>query len=63
MDRDLLGPLTDGGIRFRGIIVSPDGTRAHATERRGKVDDGARLAADAGAELRQRGGTAFFDGS
>ena len=30
--------LVDGAIRFRGIIVSPDGVRAHATERRGNVD-------------------------
>ena len=32
--------LADGGIRFRGIIVSPDGARAHATERRGSVGRG-----------------------
>ena len=55
--------LAGGGIRFRGIIVSPDGARAHATERRGSVDEGASLGADAGAELRERGGPAFFHGT
>ena len=54
--------LVDGAICFRGIIVSPDGVRAHATERRGNVDNGVRLAAEAGAELRERGGPAFLDG-
>jgi hydroxymethylbilane synthase len=55
--------LADGAVRFRGIIVSPDGARAHATERRGPASDAARLGADAGAELRERGGSAFFGGA
>jgi hydroxymethylbilane synthase len=49
-------------IWFRGIIVAPDGTRAHATERRGPLADLAALGADAGAELRRRGGPDFFAG-
>ena len=50
-------------VWFRGIIVAPDGSRAHATERRGSVADAARLGADAGAELHARGGPAFFHGA
>jgi hydroxymethylbilane synthase len=57
-----LARLADGEVRFRGIIVAPDGARAHATERRGAAGDAARLGADAGAELRMRGGPDFFRG-
>jgi len=58
-----LALLADGGIRFRGIIVTPDGRRAHATERRGATSQAAALGAEAGAELRRQGGHDFFAGA
>jgi hydroxymethylbilane synthase len=47
-------------LRFRGIIVKPDGSAAHEVERRGTASDGARIGAEAGAELARRGGPDFF---
>jgi hydroxymethylbilane synthase len=47
-------------LHFRGLIVRPDGRDAHATERTGPRADAERLGADAGAELRGRGGPGFF---
>ena len=49
-------------LRFRGIIVRPDGSAAHVVERTGAVGDGEKLGADAGAELARRGGPDFFSG-
>ena len=47
-------------LRFRGIIVKPDGSAAHEVERRGTAGDGAGIGADAGEELARRGGPDFF---
>jgi hydroxymethylbilane synthase len=55
--------LAGNDLRFRGIIIAPDGSRAHATERRGDAADAGRIGAEAGAELRERGGPAFFQGA
>jgi len=49
-------------IRFRGIIVKPDGTQAFEVLREGRREDAAALGADAGRELKQRGGPDFFAG-
>ena len=57
-----LAVLSGGAVWFRGIIVAADGSRAHATERRGAIGDAAALGADAGAELRRQGGPDFFAG-
>jgi hydroxymethylbilane synthase len=57
-----LALLAEGTVWFRGIIVAPDGTRAHATERRGAITEADALGADAGAELHRRGGPDFFAG-
>jgi hydroxymethylbilane synthase len=55
-----LAQVDGGRLRFRGIIVKPDGSAAHEVERRGTAGDGVRLGADAGAELARRGGPDFF---
>ncbi len=47
-------------LRFRGIIVKPDGSAAHEVERNGAAGDGEKIGAEAGAELARRGGPDFF---
>jgi hydroxymethylbilane synthase len=54
--------LDHGRLRFRGIIVKPDGSAAHEVERRGSPDDAETIGADAGAELKRVGGPGFFAG-
>ena len=52
--------VSNGIIRFRGMIVKPDGSEAFETTREGSVRDAERLGADAGAELKARAGPDFF---
>jgi hydroxymethylbilane synthase len=52
--------VSEGNIRFRGMVVRPDGSEAFETARSGGRDDAARLGADAGRELRDRAGPDFF---
>lgn len=47
-------------IRFRGMIVKPDGSASFETARQGDVRDAERLGADAGAELKRHAGPDFF---
>jgi len=49
-----------GGLRFRGLVAKPDGSDLVECTREGAVADAAALGADAGRELRQRAGAAFF---
>jgi hydroxymethylbilane synthase len=49
-----------GRLRFRGMIVKPDGSEAFETVREGKAADAEALGADAGAELKDRAGPDFF---
>ncbi|CAN5430975.1 hydroxymethylbilane synthase [soil metagenome] len=53
---EMMGDL----IRFRGIIVKPDGSAFHEVERRGSPADGERIGDEAGGELARRGGADFF---
>ena len=55
-----LALIEAGQIRFRGIIVKPNGSAAHEVERHGALADAVRLGSDAGAELARRGGPDFF---
>ena len=52
--------IAGGRVRFRGMIVKPDGSEAHETTREGAVGDAERLGADAGSELRRRAAPGFF---
>ena len=52
--------VSAGQVRFRGMIVKPDGSEAFEAERHGSAADAARLGDDAGQELRQRAGADFF---
>jgi hydroxymethylbilane synthase len=49
-----------GGLRFRGMILKPDGSEVFETTRTGSVDAAERIGAAAGRELRTRGGADFF---
>jgi hydroxymethylbilane synthase len=51
-----------GQLRFRGMIVKPDGSEAHETARDGDLQEAEKLGADAGLELRARAGANFFSG-
>jgi hydroxymethylbilane synthase len=52
--------VANGRIRFRGMVIKPDGSEAHETSREGDVSDAEKLGADAGAELKGRAGPGFF---
>jgi hydroxymethylbilane synthase len=52
--------IAAGRLRFRGLIARPDGSEAFETAREGAAGDAAALGADAGAELKRRGGADFF---
>jgi len=56
-----LAELDNGIIHFRGLILSPDGSRFFETERRGSPADASAMGDDAGRELRSRAGPGFFD--
>lgn len=47
---------TDEGLRIRGLLAWPDGSRAVTAERSGAPADAARLGRDLGDELRSRAG-------
>jgi hydroxymethylbilane synthase len=49
-----------GTLRFRGIIVKPDGSEAFEALREGPREAASELGADAGAELRARASADFF---
>ena len=47
-------------LNLRGMILRPDGSEVHETTRQGAVADAMRLGAEAGEELKRRGGAGFF---
>jgi hydroxymethylbilane synthase len=52
--------VSGGQVRFRGMIVKPDGSAAFEVLRDGRDDQAAALGADAGRELKARAGADFF---
>jgi hydroxymethylbilane synthase len=48
-------------LRFRGLIVSPDGRTIHSTRRQGHPDDAEDMGRDAAEELIKIAGPGFFD--
>jgi hydroxymethylbilane synthase len=52
--------ISGGRLRFRGVIIKPDGSEAFETTREGDVRDAERLGADAGVELKGRASPDFF---
>jgi hydroxymethylbilane synthase len=55
--------LEQGELRFRGIVIRPDGSEAFETLRQGSRAAAEALGADAGRELRARAGADFFVGA
>lgn len=49
-------------LRFRGMILRPDGSEVFETVRDGAIADAVRMGADAGRELKAKGGPDFFTG-
>lgn len=49
-----------GNVRFRGIIVKPDGSAAFEVLREGRSEAATEIGADAGHELRDRASADFF---
>jgi hydroxymethylbilane synthase len=54
--------VAGGELRFRGMILKPDGSESFETARTGAAGDAARLGDDAGRELRARAGPDFLSG-
>jgi hydroxymethylbilane synthase len=52
--------ITAGEVRFRGMILKPDGSEAFECTRNGEPNAAAELGADAGRELQSRAGSGFF---
>ena len=52
--------VSGGVLHFRGLIVKPDGSRAHETAVAGSRASALTIGADAGRALRQYGGKDFF---
>jgi hydroxymethylbilane synthase len=52
--------VSNGRLRFRGMVVKPDGSEAFEASREGDARDAERIGADAGAELKVRAGPDFF---
>jgi hydroxymethylbilane synthase len=52
--------VSGDSVRFRGIIVTPDGSAAVEVARAGSRAEAAELGADAGRELRSHAGADFF---
>ena len=57
-----LATVDGESLKFRGMILRPDGSEVFETSRGGAVADAVRLGADAGRELKARGGPGFFTG-
>jgi hydroxymethylbilane synthase len=55
-----LAELAGDRLTFRGMILTPDGRQAHATERAGRPETAIALAEDAAAELLAKAGPDFF---
>src|SRR6185295_6606863 len=46
-----LGELVEGRFQLRGMILTPDGSQAHATRRDGTPAEAVKMAVDAASEL------------
>ncbi|MCX7303445.1 MAG: hydroxymethylbilane synthase [Hyphomicrobiales bacterium] len=52
--------VDSGGLRFSGLILSPDGRRSHAVESHGPATDAGDIGRSAGDEVRRDAGDHFF---
>ncbi len=54
--------IEDGQLAFHGLIITPDGTRAHEIRRAGLPAEAAAIGQAAGAAIREEAGPDFFVG-
>ncbi|MCK8781299.1 hydroxymethylbilane synthase [Rhizobium sp. NTR19] len=54
--------LDDEGLKFSGLILTPDGKKEHSIEVEGKRADAETLGRQAGEAVRAAAGTEFFEG-
>ena len=52
--------IAGGTLRFRGMVVTPDGSKSFEASRDGSIRDAEKLGADAGAEIKRNAGADFF---
>lgn len=50
-----------GGLRFRGMVLSPDGQSTHEIAREGSVAEAAEMGQSAGEAIRAAAGSEFFE--
>jgi hydroxymethylbilane synthase len=55
-----LAEIADGILRFRGLILAPDGSEWYGVELTGAAENSRNIGADAGEELRVRAGPDFI---
>lgn len=55
-----LAEITDGALRFRGLVLNPEGSEWHEIERLGRPEDAASIGAEAGRELLTLAGPNFL---
>lgn len=56
-----LATITEAGIAFRGMILTPDGAQVYEIARDGETGDPATIGREAGRSLRHQAGPGFFD--
>jgi hydroxymethylbilane synthase len=57
-----LAEIDGGRLRFRGLILTPDGQTAHDVGMEGSAGDAAAIGRRAGETVRAKAGAAFFEG-
>jgi hydroxymethylbilane synthase len=55
-----LAEIADGALRFRGLVLNPEGTEWHEVEQRGAPSDAATIGAESGRELLALAGPNFL---
>jgi hydroxymethylbilane synthase len=55
-----LAEIAAGSLRFRGLVLNPDGTEWHEIEQRGLPEDAANIGAESGRELLALAGPNFL---
>jgi hydroxymethylbilane synthase len=55
-----LAEIADGALRFRGLVLNPEGSEWHEIERLGRAEDAASIGAEAGRELLALAGPDFL---
>lgn len=53
--------IIDGKLHFKGLVAMPDGSKMYETERVGSPADAEKIGREAGEELKERAGAAFFE--